>query len=513
MTAELQIRLTLSACRFAYGGAIPGRLLKAFIFVGLLLITPLSAGAEVGVQISGRIEKIGSFERNRVHYFSFSEFVELYGERLSWDILAQSIDYQVGKNRFRFYLGSPFISLNDTALNMVYPARIKNGSLYLPTQTFLPALDRARSERISWESDRNRIRVESGLYNITDISSSKKANGLLIDIYLTEELTFEVTESEGNWLNFSFPGGRVDIPKIESRQSLREIREINAFQFTNSAQVSLRLRKPPQSYTARYDPNSRRVRLSLRNPNYKPEATHRPIGHIGPDSRINLIVIDPGHGGSDNGAIGQKYTKEKDICLKVAQELAKLIRKDKLFKVLLTRNKDETVSLQKRAAIANDAEADLFISIHINASLSKQACGSQVFFLAPAKNDSARALAQAENASFLTSGSSINLNPADELSMIVNDMIQKVYMETSADLSEIIQSEFRRSLKIPSRGVDQAGFVVLNEVYMPSVLVEVAFISNAREEKLLRDKSFRKKVAKAIYAGLKRFKRKYEQTR
>ncbi|MFQ5606872.1 MAG: N-acetylmuramoyl-L-alanine amidase, partial [Candidatus Zixiibacteriota bacterium] len=111
----------------------------------------------------------------------------------------------------------------------------------------------------------------------------------------------------------------------------------------------------------------------------------------------------------------------------------------------------------------------------------------------------------------LTNESSVDVSGSDDLSGIVNDMIQNVYVDVSADLSAIIQSEFRKSLGIPSRGVDQAGFVVLNQVYMPSALVEVAFISNSKEEKLLRNKKFRKKVARALYESLKRFKRKYER--
>lgn len=475
------------------------------------LCVPGAAIGEIDVSLSGRTEKIGSFSHGEIQYFSFSEFLELYGEKLSWEILGQSIDYRIGENRFRFFLGSSLVSLNDTVRNITYPAKLRDGALYLPAQTFVKLLNRTRPERVTWEADRRRIRIETGYYNITDVTVSQKANGILVEFYLTEELAFQMTESEGNWLNFSFPGGRVNRAVIESRRSSSAIREINAFQFETSAQISLRLRRTPRSYDAKYHPETGRIQLSIRNPNFKPKATHRPVGQIGPDNTIDLIVIDPGHGGEDNGAIGRRFTKEKDIALKISRELAKLIRKDKFFKVILTRDKDEFITLEERAGIANRAQADLFISIHTNANISRQARGSQVFFLAPAKNDGARALAQAENASFLTNQGSVDVSGRDDLSMIVNDMIQNVYEEVSADLSSIIQSEFQKSLGIPSRGVDQAAFVVLNQVYMPSALVEVAFISNSTEEKLLRDKKFRKKVAKSIYEGLKRFKRKYER--
>ncbi len=488
------------------------RLFVKLLFATLLFVTVCMSvtQAEIEVVLSGSTEHVSSYRRAGVEYFSFSELTALYGERLSWDIPGASVEYRTGANRMRFYLDSPYLTLNDSVRNIVYPAELRDGALFLPAETFIPALNQARIERFHWDKNRKRLFVQNGSFNITDLLVSKKANGLLIELQITEKLEFQVTESEGNWLNFNIPGGVVNRSLIESRRSSREIRDINAFQFDKSAQISIRLRKKPHAYTAKYNASVGKIQLAIRNPNYKPKNKPPHAGQIGPDNTVDLIVIDAGHGGADNGAIGKRYTKEKDIALKIAQELAKLIRKDKLFRVSLTRDKDVFVPLEKRAQIANDAHADLFLSIHVNASVNKQARGSQVFFLAPAKTDAGRALAQAENASFLTHRNEIELNSNDDLAVIVNDMIQNSYEEASADLSTIIQSEFDKTLGIPSRGVDQAGFVVLNQVYMPSALIEVAFVSNPKEEKMLRDKKFRKKVARSIYNALKRYKRKYE---
>ncbi len=489
--------------------------LAALLFTLIALIALVfslasTAKAEIEVSIAGSSEHISSYRKAGVEYFSFSELTALYGERLSWAIPGISVEYKAGSNRLRFHLESQYLTLNDSVYNFIYPAEIRDGALFLPAITFIPILNQARTEQFQWDANSRKLSVQSGAFNITNLTVSNKANGLLIEIQLTEKLTFQVNESEGNWINFSIPNGLANRSLIESRRSAREIRDINVFQFANSAQVSIRLRKKPHAFTAKYNAESGKIQIAIRNPNYKPKDKPPHAGQIGPDNTVDLIVIDAGHGGADNGAIGRRYTKEKDISLKIAQELAKIIRKDKLFRVALTRDRDVYVSLEKRAQIANDAQADLFISIHVNANVNRQARGSQVFFLAPAKTDAGRALAQAENASFLTHKNNTQLDVADDLAIIVNDMIQNSYEEVSADLSTIIQSEFDRALGIPSRGVDQAGFVVLNQVYMPSALIEVAFLSNAKEEKLLRDKKFRKKVAKSIYKALKRFKRKYE---
>ncbi len=490
----------------------PRQKLWVMLFVLLSAIFCASnSKAEIEVVISGASESVSSFRRAGVEYFSLSELTALYGERLSWDIPGVSVEYRTGNNRMRFFIESQYLTLNDSVRNLIYPAELRDGALFLPAETFVPIINQARTERFLWDSNRRRLYVQSGAFNITNLLVSKKANGLLIEIQLTEELDFEVTESEGNWINFNIPNGLVNRSLIESRRTAREIRDINAFQFDHSAQVSIRLRKKPHAYNAKYNPETGKIQLAIRNPNYKPKDKPPHAGQIGPDNTVDLIVIDAGHGGADNGAIGRRYTKEKDISLKISLELAKLIRKDKLFRVILTRDKDVYVPLEERARIANEAHADLFISIHMNASVNKHARGSQVFFLAPAKTDASRALAQAENASFLTHKNEIELDSNDDLAIIVNDMIQNSYEEVSADLSTIVQSEFDRTLGIPSRGVDQAGFVVLNQVYMPSALIEVAFVSNSKEEQLLRSKSFRKKVAKSIYTALKRFKRKYEK--
>ena len=195
--------------------------------------------------------------------------------------------------------------------------------------------------------------------------------------------------------------------------------------------------------------------------------------------------------------------------MKIGKYLKEMIDKDRHLRAILTRTNDRFVPLEKRAKIANDAGADLFVSIHINASRKTKPRGSQTFFLARAKNDEARAVAQLENQSLQYEE---NNGPADTsvVNFILLDMIQTEFQRESADLAELIQRDFEKNLKIPSRGVDQAGFVVLNKVYMPAVLVESAFISNEKEEKLLRKKSFQKKIAKAIYESIKKFKAKYD---
>lgn len=485
---------------------------KLILLTALISLLSIEArSSEITVQISGGIEKVSSVEENNVIYFSMSQLAEVLGERISWEITGFSALYSPEEHKAVFFINSPYINIDDTVKNLIYPAKLIDGNLYLPAQTFVPMLDLIRPEQISWDKGGKVIRIYSEWYNITDLAISAKANGLLIEIFMATPKNYEIYVSEGNWLNITIPGGTINRRQILSRRTSKYLRDINAFQFEASAQISLRLKKKIGKYTNRFQSNPGRIQISILDTTTAVIVQHA-IDRVGPDDRIDKIIIDAGHGGKDYGAIGFKKTREKKIVLDIAKRLAKLIRKEKIFQVILTREKDVYVSLEERANIANSNNGDIYISIHANASLSRTARGFQVFFLAPANNDLARAAAQLENAPFLAEISSSSDYDQDDLSFILSDMIQTEFQAESADLASMIDKEFRKKLskKTKARGIDQAGFIVLNRVYMPSVLVEAAFLTNQKDEKLLKNKKYRQEVAEGIYAALKRFKAKYE---
>jgi N-acetylmuramoyl-L-alanine amidase len=198
--------------------------------------------------------------------------------------------------------------------------------------------------------------------------------------------------------------------------------------------------------------------------------------------------------------------------LDIALRLEKLFEKDDI-RVVLTRRSDTTLLLDERADMANSSGGEMFVSIHANWFDNSSVKGSQTFFLAAALNDAARATAMLENKSILLNEEGEMTDTMDELSLILFDLLQTEYLAESQALAREIQTELVNSLKTRNRGVDQAGFFVLNKVFMPSVLVEVAFISNKHEEALLGKDSFREKAAEGIYAGIKNFIDKYSPDR
>ena len=473
-------------------------------------VAPLSAEVEIGVKTAGGTESIAGIASGEWTYLNLCELSDILGGRMEWRRIGYSAVFTIDNRRFRFTVGSPYVNFDGEAYNLILPARLVKGALYVPAESFVSLLDQARQDNVVWDPGARMVRIDTEFFNLTDLTVGVKENGTLIEVFTTDSVPYQIYQSEGNWLNIEFPGGRINRTKIAAVTSPAVIK-IDAFQFPNSAQLSIQLRRSFSKYRHGYKPDPRRLQIAIEDASFAPDSAVTSLTRIGPDDKLDVIVIDAGHGGNEYGAIGRKWkTREKDITLEIARELAKLLRKDDKFKVVMTRTKDEAVPLNKRAKIANDARADLFVSIHCNASPKKTAHGFEVFYLAPAKNDSARAVAQAENAPFLVDDPNLKAEAQDDLSAILNDMIQTEFLAESADLASMADMEMRKSLSIKSRGVDHAGFVVLNRVYMPSILVETAFISNTDEEKLLRSKDFRRQAAEAIYSAIKRFQAKYE---
>ncbi len=227
---------------------------------------------------------------------------------------------------------------------------------------------------------------------------------------------------------------------------------------------------------------------------------------------IKKIVIDPGHGGKDQGAIGRSYKlKEKTVVLDIAKKLKEELSHIGDFEITLTRESDKFISLWRRSDIANKIGADLFISVHANASRSRRPKGFEVYYLSKATDDSARAIAAAENKAIAFEDNS-DTNKPHYLDATVWDMTLTENRAESQELAGFICKTARKDLRVRDRGVKSARFYVLKGTLMPAVLVEVGFISNKEEEWKLRSFAYRRKVAKAIAGGILAYKDKYEKT-
>ena len=223
-----------------------------------------------------------------------------------------------------------------------------------------------------------------------------------------------------------------------------------------------------------------------------------------------VVVLDAGHGGHDKGKPNKKGFHEKDIALSVVLKVGKLLEKNKDIKVIYTRKTDVFVDLFKRGKIANDAEADLFVSVHCNAAASKQAHGSETFVLGVHRNQTNLNVAKAENSVIYLEDNHQETykgyDPNKPESLIGLTLAQEEYLDQSILLASLVEGQFKDNLKRNSRGVKQAGFIVLHQTVMPSILVETGFVTNANDIKYLSSSNGQNKLAESISSAVIKYK-------
>ncbi|OYV03607.1 hypothetical protein CGW93_00110 [candidate division bacterium WOR-3 4484_18] len=217
------------------------------------------------------------------------------------------------------------------------------------------------------------------------------------------------------------------------------------------------------------------------------------------------VVVDPGHGGKDPGAIGKLGTKEKDITLKIALYLRELAEQDDDVEVILTRTKDVYLPLSTRIEIAQAYNPGMFVSLHCNAARSRQLHGVEVYILSPARTNWERAVEARENEALKWE---LDLPEGDEAT-ILYDLAQIEMLQESKVLAKYVLNNMVDDVQLHDRGIKQANFYVLR-VFMPAILVEMEFISNPNREQWLCKSINQKRIATAIYNGIKEFIRNYQ---
>ncbi|MFV1997972.1 MAG: N-acetylmuramoyl-L-alanine amidase [Acidiferrobacterales bacterium] len=275
--------------------------------------------------------------------------------------------------------------------------------------------------------------------------------------------------------------------------------------------------KPFQNYGYRlvldldHRPVPRTTSNTLANTQSKPRASARASKSVAPAYRPArrkelVIAIDAGHGGEDPGAIGRRYrTYEKRVVLRIASELKKLVDKQPGMRAVLIRRGDYFIPLGKRVHMAQNARADMLISVHADSLPTRRARGASVYALSQSGSTSrlARILAKQENASDFIGGILENKDPI--VQKVLVDLNHTTTIVDSLELGSDILKGLKPVGHIHSQRVEQAGFAVLKSPFVPSVLVETAFISNPAEEKRLRTRKFQRQMAQGIFSGIKRY--------
>ena len=300
-------------------------------------------------------------------------------------------------------------------------------------------------------------------------------------------------------INLFFERGTIDVTTFNNIPVEGLVVKLSAVQTSKGALINLK----PRSETT-----FKGVEIITDPPLYCVEFECAIEGGLDPDAKrkldaerdawaLDVVVIDPGHGGKDPGAIGPTGLYEKDVVLDVGLKLSKVLEK-KGIKTIMTRDRDVLIPLDERGRIANRSGGKVFISLHCNALMNRTAYGIETYFLAPAKTERAMQVAMKENSVIRFEESQEQYQDLTEENFILLTMAQANFGRESERLAAMVQKEASIGLSLNDRGVDQAGFYVLIGASMPAILVEMAFISTKSEEKKLRKKKFRQQLADEI---------------
>lgn len=445
-------------------------------------------------------------------YVSLASLAREFGGSFYWAPITRKMVLRLYGRRLTISLHNTTVLLDDRALNLPVEPTFHEGLVCVPAAPFFDILGEILPQRLRWDPVRAIVVASPSETTITGLSVEERVNGTLISIATTDSLRVEVTTSEPAWLHLSLKGGTLDPERIARTQPKGDVRDIRVQQYEGYAQISLLLSDRIVKYDVLYPEEAGRIEVALRRPHKIEVDRERIVFHT--------VVVDPGHGGKDPGAIGPGGTEEKDVTLDIARRLAYLLERNLKVRTVMTRSTDEFVSLTDRVRIAQRSKGTLFISLHCNSISNRHASGTETYFLSEAKTEEAREVARRENASLRFERPLGEIVEDDfvlrDLSILIPDIVGGMasdqYLKESQDLAALVQSEIVRASGLEDRGVKQAGFYVMKGTLatMPSVLVEVAFLSNPYEEKLLKRISFRKSIARAIYWSIKAFKQTHE---
>ena len=450
-----------------------------------------------------------------IRYVSIHDFASLFNARTYFNEQIKKVIVYLDDKILKITAFNPFILIDQQVYQLPIETKFIKGELYVPLNYFLEIIDRDVPNRIIYNKWNNQLEIiipsSRDMSNISNIGLEEKVNGTLISIKTSKDFSkSELSLRFGHdWIYVDVYGGKVDSSALYAAYSTGLVAEVVPSQVSDElAQVGFRLReKAIEKQLILQNPNE--ILVSVKTKKDLSTDITTSLEREKRRWRIDRIIIDPGHGGKDPGAVGKYGTKEKDVVLAISRYLKELLEDELGIEVLMTREDDRFLELNQRTEFANRNQAKLFISIHANSNRSRRVNGVSTYFLGQENTEEAREVANLENSVIKLENESRYVDLSQE-NYILSAMAQNIYNKESQDLAAVVQREISRECNLRDIGVKQAGFYVLWGASMPNILVETAFISNPNEERQLRSSAFQKKQALAIYRSIKNFKERYE---
>lgn len=477
-----------------------------------LLAAVVHAAVEpVVVLVDTHRREIEAVSRGGVEMLPLESVLTGMGVSMHTDVPAGSVTLSLDGRELVLYNKKSLASVAGELRLLSSPCSFEEGRWLVPADGLPRLLGYLLGKTVEWRAASRVLLVGNVKIPHIDVSTFVSGDSVRVVLAASEKVAFRVRQGEGR-VTIDIERDIIDVKIEQERLSGGIVESLEYTPGKNNA-ISVVLGRRFQQLKASEQEAPPRLVLELfAVPSPRAEAAATPAApasaptppkaaeHAG-----HSVVIDAGHGGGDVGAQGVGGTLEKDVALAIARRLRTAIVNNLGFQVFMTREKDEDVALDQRTAIANNFKADVFVSIHTNASRAAAARGSEVYFLAYQASDAeAHRLATLEGAVPAPEAAGAAA-PGSDLQLILWDMAQAEHLEESSALAARIQEELSEETASVARGVKQAPFRVLVGATMPAVLVEVAFLSNPDEEKQLTSEAYQTRVANAIMRGMTRY--------
>jgi N-acetylmuramoyl-L-alanine amidase len=484
---------------------------------------------------SGDSVLVSCIDSSDVLYMSLNDFIRPLQIPGIVNDSTKKIECLIASQLVRFTAQNPFVVITERTTNtaVIYqmPNKVihRNDVFFVPVSAFVPLYSQISKQQLVFDAARMMLSIEkTSAYknDIAGIQIENKLNGSLITILANKKLgDVESWLKPDGWLFVTITAATADSSELNATKPFGAVKKVLTFQSPTSLQLTFRVTPDVVQAEVTNDPASNNLLISLRTRSDAEkkeleksirDAKKQALAHGRDRWKLDVIVIDAGHGGKDPGCIGVAGTREKNITLDVALKLGELIENSlRGVKIVYTRSNDRFVELYKRAQIANEAGGKLFISIHCNAVPHKPSRmnGFEIYLLRPNRTEEAVSIASRENSVIqLEEGSEKHYRELTEEEFIIVTMAQSAYMKQSEQFAESAAGSMRKRLRIKNNGVKQAGFYVLVGASMPNVLVELGYLTNKNEEQILRSQEGQSRIADAIFRGIKEYKLKYEKS-
>ncbi len=478
-------------------------------------------GETVAVVFSGAaLDPIPSYKAGGELYLDAKRIGEIYGGQVYSYPVSGRIQLTLRGRVMQFLIDTKKATAGDESFDLVSPAIARASKVFLPV-SFLSseAFERWSGFDARFDQGTKTLQVERRATAGPVRAFSYKGRTRLT-LELGSGLTYQTVARGVGAMEIVVPFGVVEgDDQVDVDDGVVSAYAVK--QAPRSVRVTVHFTKTGQRWKAVELADPRRLVIDVYGPGIVPgadaveevPAASPPAAKVAVDlattsaaPRRRVIVVDAGHGGRDPGATGTRGTKEKDITLVAALELARVLRERGDFKVVLTRESDVFVPLSDRSKTANDLSADLFVSLHCNAAGNHRETGFEVYSVSERASDpEAEALAASENAALELEGK----KPEEEdAKLILLAMTKTEMVNESAPFAAFVEREIGKRIGVPDRGQKQAGFYVLRGTHAPAILVEMAFISHAKDEAQLGSRRFRRRLAEGVAAGVAEYARK-----